>query len=100
MRAPERRATAPAAARLPITAGRVHFLRLVNASGEIRLLNESWRVGKRWPHCYVWATIITHEVRPAGPGTGTHIPARPLHSLLAKMSVVMLLLLLQSQAKS
>jgi hypothetical protein len=46
---------------LPITAGRVHFLRQVEASGEIRLLNERWRVGKRWAGRYVWATIITHR---------------------------------------
>jgi hypothetical protein len=45
---------------LPITAGRVHFLRRVSASGEIGLLNERWRVGKRWAGRYVWATIITH----------------------------------------
>lgn len=46
---------------LPITAGRVHFLRRVSATGEIRLLNERWRVGKRWADHYVWATIITHQ---------------------------------------
>jgi putative transposase len=46
---------------LPITAGRVHFLRQVSAQGEIRLLNEGWRVGKRWAGRYVWATIITHK---------------------------------------
>jgi len=32
---------------LPLTAGRVHFLRLVTAQGQITLLNESWSVGKR-----------------------------------------------------
>lgn len=46
---------------LPITAGRVHFLRRVSASGEIGLLNECWRVGKRWAGRYVWATISTHR---------------------------------------
>ena len=46
---------------LPITAGRVHFLRRVNAAGEISLLNERWPVGKRWAQRYVWATIITHR---------------------------------------
>lgn len=48
-------------AALPITAGRVHFLRRVSASGAIRLLNEEWQVGKRWAGRYVWATIITHK---------------------------------------
>jgi putative transposase len=47
--------------RLPITAGRVHFLRQVDAAGEISLLNERWRVGKRWAQRYVWATISTHR---------------------------------------
>lgn len=46
---------------LPISAGRVHFLRQVDGAGEIRLLNERWRVGKRWAGRYVWATIITHK---------------------------------------
>jgi hypothetical protein len=47
--------------RLPITAGRVHFLRRVGADGGIQLLNERWMVGKRWAERYVWATIITHR---------------------------------------
>jgi hypothetical protein len=46
---------------LPITVGRVHFLRQVSANGTIRLLNEQWRVGKRWAGRYIWATIITHK---------------------------------------
>jgi len=50
-------------ARLPITAGRVHFLRQVDARGEIIVLNESWRVGRRWAGRYVWATIFTDRQR-------------------------------------
>lgn len=46
---------------LPITAGRLHFIRLVDPDGRIRLLNEWWRVGKRWAGRYVWATISTHR---------------------------------------
>jgi len=42
---------------MPLTAGRVHFLRLVTAQGQITLLNESWPVGKRLAGQYVWATI-------------------------------------------
>lgn len=45
---------------LPITAGRVHFLRRVQPEGTIRLLNEYWRVGKRLAGHYVWATLTTH----------------------------------------
>jgi hypothetical protein len=44
---------------LPLTAGRLHFLRLVTAQGQITLLNETWTVGKRLADQYVWATIST-----------------------------------------
>ena len=49
--------------KLPLTAGRVHFLRLVTAQGQITLLNESWAVGKRLAGQYVWATINTTRRR-------------------------------------
>ena len=45
---------------LPITAGRIHFIRQVQPDGTITLLNESWKVSKRWAGKYVWATLITH----------------------------------------
>jgi hypothetical protein len=45
--------------RLPITAGQINFMRKVDAAGNIRLLNESWRVGSRWINTYVCATIDT-----------------------------------------
>jgi putative transposase len=48
---------------MPLTAGRVHFLRLVTAQGQITLLNESWTVGKRLAGEYVWATISTARRR-------------------------------------
>ena len=48
---------------LPITAGRVHFIRPVAPDGTITLLNETWLVGKRWAGKYVWATITTHSRR-------------------------------------
>ena len=44
---------------LPITAGRIHFIRPVRADGTIPILNESWPVGKRWAGQYVWATVST-----------------------------------------
>jgi len=48
---------------LPLTAGRLHFLRLVTAQGQITLLNETWTVGKRLAGHYVWATISTARRR-------------------------------------
>jgi hypothetical protein len=50
-------------AELPITAGRVHFIRQVCPPGTITLLNETWTVGKRWTGKYVWATVTTHRRR-------------------------------------
>lgn len=47
--------------RLPITAGRIHFMRKVRTTGEIELLNETWLVGQRWIGEYVRATINTAE---------------------------------------
>jgi transposase len=51
----------PADKELPITAGRVHFIRRVNRDGEIKVLNEIWRVDKRLANQYIWAVIVTHE---------------------------------------
>lgn len=48
---------------LPITAGRLHFIRRVSVSGEISFLGERWKVGKGLAHHYVWATVITHRHR-------------------------------------
>jgi hypothetical protein len=48
---------------LPITAGRVHFIRKVSVEGTIAILNETWRVGKRLAGQYVWATITTSTRR-------------------------------------
>lgn len=46
-------------ARLPITAGYLHFYRKVDPLGQIRLLNETWCVGKRWRGEYVVASVNT-----------------------------------------
>jgi len=46
---------------LPLTAGRVHFMRKVEQTGEITLLNETWPVGEKWIGEYVRATIHTAE---------------------------------------
>jgi transposase len=48
---------------LPITAGWVHFERLVDEQGNIALLNETWHIDQRLAGQYVWATIVTHEQR-------------------------------------
>lgn len=53
----------PDDAALPITEGRLHFVRQVAADGTIALLNETWHVTRRLAGKYVWATIITHEQR-------------------------------------
>ena len=49
--------------KLPITAGRVHFERLIDEQGNITLLNETWHIDQRLAGQYVWATIVTHEQR-------------------------------------
>lgn len=48
---------------LPITAGRVHFERLIDEQGNITLLNETWHIDQRLAGQYVWATLVTHEQR-------------------------------------
>ena len=48
---------------LPITAGRIHFIRQVKPDGTLTLLNETWKVRKRLAGKYVWATLITHRRR-------------------------------------
>jgi transposase InsO family protein len=48
---------------LPLTAGRLHFIRRVSPQGEISFLGETWKVSKRLAHQYVWATVITHAQR-------------------------------------
>jgi putative transposase len=46
-------------AELPLTAGRLHFIRKVNAQGEINILKEPWKVSKSLFGQYVWATLDT-----------------------------------------
>lgn len=42
---------------LPLTEGRLHYIRRVNERGDINLLKEDWKVSKRLRGEYVWATI-------------------------------------------
>jgi hypothetical protein len=48
---------------LPITAGRIHFIRRVSVDGTIEVLNEHWHISKRLAGEYVWATLWTHRKR-------------------------------------
>jgi putative transposase len=48
-------------AELPITAGRIHFIRRVSDTGTIEVLNEHWPVSKRLAGQYVWAVLWTHR---------------------------------------
>ena len=48
---------------LPLTAGRIHFIRLVDPEGNIRVLHEVWHVDQRLAGQYVWATLTLHEQR-------------------------------------
>lgn len=47
--------------RLPITAGRIHFMRKVDGAGHIQFLNEAWPVGEHWVGQYVRATVNTAQ---------------------------------------
>lgn len=42
---------------LPLTAGRIHFLRRVDGLGEINILKERWKVSKSLIGQYVWVTL-------------------------------------------
>ena len=43
--------------RLPLTAGRVHFMRLVNPARQVSVLNQFWEVPEAKPGQGVWVTI-------------------------------------------
>ena len=64
---PKRRLTATQIAHLPnplpLTAGRIPFLRKVKPDGTIVVLTETWKVNKRLAGQYVWATLTTHARR-------------------------------------
>lgn len=47
---------------LPVSVGRVIFVRRVRPSGRITLLGVKYRVGKRWAHHYVIATLYTRTM--------------------------------------
>nr|QNO49328.1 hypothetical protein HONBAIEO_00022 [Methanosarcinales archaeon ANME-2c ERB4]QNO49419.1 hypothetical protein JHKIABMC_00025 [Methanosarcinales archaeon ANME-2c ERB4] len=45
--------------KLPVTDGKVHFIRQVDGEGRINVLNEALKVGEEFISEYVWATICT-----------------------------------------
>jgi hypothetical protein len=49
--------------RLPICAGRVHTVRRVSPEGQVRCLNQTLHVGKRYRERYVWLTLETAHQR-------------------------------------
>jgi transposase-like protein len=44
---------------LPITNGRINFIRKVDHMGNGRILNETWLVGRQWRGEYVWVVVNT-----------------------------------------
>jgi putative transposase len=46
---------------LPLTAGRLHFLRKVDSQGKITILKEQWRASKTLIGQYIWATLDTRK---------------------------------------
>ena len=47
---------------LPLTAGRLHFLRKVDPQGNITILKEPWRASKTLIGQYIWATLDTRKL--------------------------------------
>jgi hypothetical protein len=56
-----RRQIAEIPAELPLTAGRLHFLRKVDSQGKITILKEHWRASKTLIGHYIWATLDTRK---------------------------------------
>lgn len=56
-----RRQIAQIPAELPLTAGRLHFLRKVDAQGRISILKEHWHASKTLSGHYIWATLDTRQ---------------------------------------
>jgi hypothetical protein len=47
--------------KLPLTNGKIHFIRKVDNNGKISVLNEAFKVGKEFIGEYVWATICLEK---------------------------------------
>jgi hypothetical protein len=48
---------------LPLTAGRLHFIRRVNERGVINIRKEDWKVSRRLAREYVWAILDLRKER-------------------------------------
>ena len=46
---------------IPLVAGKIHFIRMVDGNGNISVLNEIFTIGQAYVGEYVWATISTAE---------------------------------------
>ena len=46
---------------MPVVAGKIHFIRIVDSKGDVIVLNERFHVGEEYIGEYVWATIDTKE---------------------------------------
>ena len=46
---------------LPITPGKIHFVRFVRENRQIEILNESFTIDSQYTHEYVWATVDTSK---------------------------------------
>jgi hypothetical protein len=69
--------------RLPISRGRVHFIRKVDVMGKVHMLNETWLIGRPWIGEYVWAVVDTAQQtlsfwhKPQPQAVWKHINTRP-----------------------
>lgn len=47
--------------KIPLVAGKIHFIRIVDSKGNIMVLNEHFYVGEEYIGEYIWATIDTRK---------------------------------------
>ena len=47
--------------KIPLVAGKIHFIRMVDSKGNIMVLNEHFHVGEEYIGEYIWETIDTRE---------------------------------------
>jgi len=45
--------------KIPLVNGKIHFIRVADPNGQIKLFNERFKVGKEYIGEYAWATIET-----------------------------------------
>ena len=47
--------------KLPISVGKVSFIRLVKGNGSVNLLSQRFQIGRRFKYQYIKATIFTKQ---------------------------------------